>query len=169
MRSVAVRPASAQDLQAIDGLLLRARRSSYDPAVVEDSALGLDERARAEYAHIVDERPEGAILVVVGEQGRAVGFAHAEAGAPGSVGRLISIYVDPDRWRRGVGRALMQHTVDWFRARGCDDAALWVRASNIRAQAFYAAGGWQPDGTERIRSVAGGVEVREVAYGRSLG
>jgi GNAT superfamily N-acetyltransferase len=169
MPRVAVRPAGAGDLEAIDRLLVRARRPFYDPAVACDAALGLDERAWAEYRRIVDERPGRAILVVADDGACTVGFAHAEAGAPGTTGELIALYVDPDRWRSGVGEMLMQSTLDWFRRRGCDRAALWVRDSNDRARAFYAAGGWEPDGTERVRSVAGGVAIREIGLRLSFG
>ena len=169
MPSVLVRPASAGDLEAIDRLIVRARRPSYDREAVKDAALGLDERARIEYRRIVDGRLDWAILAVADEGERAVGFAHAEAGGDGSIGELDSIYVDPDRWHRGVGQLLMRYVVDWFRDRGCLAAALWVRESNSRAQGFYAASGWAPDGTERVSSVDGGIAVREVGYRLPLG
>ena len=50
---------------------------------------------------------------------------------------------------------------------GFRDAQLWVLVGNDRAQRFYRADGWSPDGTRR-RDEIYGVDVDEVRFRRSL-
>jgi ribosomal protein S18 acetylase RimI-like enzyme len=93
-----------------------------------------------------------AILVVIDHAEEVVGFA-AVGSAPDvqSTGELYAINIEPDRWGRGYGRALLARAEVELAALGYDEAVLWVLPGNERARRFYEASGWASDGTERVR------------------
>ena len=68
---------------------------------------------------------------------------------PQQVGEVGAIYVSPEHWRRGVGRALMARAIDTLRSLGFTDAILWTLAASKRSRSFYEAGGWCADGSTR--------------------
>ncbi len=57
-----------------------------------------------------------------------------------------SVYVRPDRRRRGVFTALLRHVVDAARAAGCPAVRLYVEEHNAAARATYAALGLKDSG-----------------------
>jgi aminoglycoside 6'-N-acetyltransferase I len=66
----------------------------------------------------------GIIGLVVEEEGRLIGFAEAavrsvaEGAPPGPAAYLEGIWVEPDRRRRGVARALLAAVEGWARRQG---------------------------------------------------
>jgi GNAT superfamily N-acetyltransferase len=68
---------------------------------------------------------------------------------------LAALYVAPSRWRRGVGRALVNTAL----ARD-EDVTVWVFAQNDRARSFYAALGFVEDGGQAVDPGTGVLEVR---------
>jgi GNAT superfamily N-acetyltransferase len=90
---------------------------------------------------LADER----VAVFVAEEGGiAVGVAGARAEW------LDGLYVVPEWWSRGVGRALHDHVLDQLRAAGSTRCHLWVLEHNDRARRFYERLGWREDGTSRV-------------------
>ena len=71
-----------------------------------------------------------------------------------------------DRWRRGVGRALMAAALADLAARGYSEATVWSFAANDRANSFYEHHGFTRDGSERRE--AHWTNILEVRYRRAL-
>jgi ribosomal protein S18 acetylase RimI-like enzyme len=88
------------------------------------------------------------------------------AGAAGQTGELYALYVAPDWWSAGVGRALLETVVAALRAAGYRRAVLWTLTGNARARRFYEKAGFAADGTTNILAGLGGVE--ELRYARDL-
>jgi GNAT superfamily N-acetyltransferase len=65
------------------------------------------------------------------------------------LGEVAALYVDPVRYRGGVGRRLMAAARESLRESGFTDAVLWVLDGNDRAARFYEREGWEPDGSRR--------------------
>jgi ribosomal protein S18 acetylase RimI-like enzyme len=82
-------------------------------------------------------------------------------------GEIWGIYVSPDAWRRGIGRALEGKAERILRSRGYEDAVLWVLEGNARARRFYEAMGFAPDGESR--EMDWGAPLRAVRYAKHLG
>jgi ribosomal protein S18 acetylase RimI-like enzyme len=61
------------------------------------------------------------------------------------VGVMGTIILPPWR-RRGIGRRLAEHTLDFARAKGYEKIIIYVRAGNTGAQAFYRSLGFVPKG-----------------------
>jgi GNAT superfamily N-acetyltransferase len=90
---------------------------------------------------LADER----VAVFVAEDGGIpVGVAGARAEW------LDGLYVLPEWWSRGVGRALHDHVLDRLRADGSTQCHLWALEHNDRARRFYERLGWREDGTSRV-------------------
>lgn len=69
-------------------------------------------------------------------------FAPFEVNAPSDRPvELIGIYVNPDRWGKGVGKELFGAFENLLARTNSPSFYLWVMEDNIRARAFYASQG----------------------------
>ena len=59
---------------------------------------------------------------------------------------VMGAFVLPEWRRKGIGRRLAEHTLDFARANGYEKIVIYVRAGNTRAQAFYRSLGFIPKG-----------------------
>jgi GNAT superfamily N-acetyltransferase len=109
-------------------------------------------------------------LLVADAEGELLGFtACGESRDPDvgpDTGEVQTFFVAAGRWRTGVGRALMTAALDDLTGRGYAEATVWSFAANDRANAFYEAHGFTPDGAER--SEEAWAHVPELRYRRSL-
>jgi ribosomal protein S18 acetylase RimI-like enzyme len=162
-----IRPASPDDALAIETIRVRGWRSAYRhvfPAAELD-AMPIDpERWRARL-HVP---PPGWTTVICEDGGDVVGFA---ATGPSrdedDFGEVYAIYVDPDAWSAGAGRALM-HAAEAALAADYRAALLWVLEDNPRARGFYERAGWAPDGVRKAEERFG-VRAAEVRYRKDFG
>jgi GNAT superfamily N-acetyltransferase len=95
-----------------------------------------------------------------------VGFSGVGLARPGAdplLGELFTIYVLPEEWGHGVGRALMTRALERMRGEGFEEAILWVLEDNARTRRFYELAGWHDDGEVKEEQWLGSV-VREVRY-----
>lgn len=104
--------------------------------------------------------------------GEIVGFvnhvASRDSEADGSVGEITTIYLLPEHFGEGYGRALMDAATATLREAGFAQATLWVLADNARARRFYELAGWSLDGASKDDEL-GGMPVTEVRYRHDLG
>jgi GNAT superfamily N-acetyltransferase len=63
---------------------------------------------------------------------------------------LDGLYVRPEHWGRGVGRALHDEVIERLRGHGSARCHLWVLEQNARARRFYERLGWRENGDTRI-------------------
>jgi ribosomal protein S18 acetylase RimI-like enzyme len=77
--------------------------------------------------------------------GRADGalVATAMVGHDGHRGWVYYVAVDPDRQKKGFGRAIMNAAEQWLRAAGLPKLQLLVRRENAKAGAFYRGIGYE--------------------------
>jgi ribosomal protein S18 acetylase RimI-like enzyme len=150
-------------------------------ADAEGVALVQVETWQAAYAHVLPheqlqafsvERPTEqwrAYPPIVAEvDGEVVGFVSVGASRDDDAdGELYAIYVHPDHWGTGVGRALMEAGEAELRRLGHRDVVLWVLDDNPRARRFYERAEWATDGATRGIEIFG-AEVPEVRYRKLL-
>jgi N-acetylglutamate synthase-like GNAT family acetyltransferase len=86
-------------------------------------------------------------VFVAERDGAVVGFAVVLPRADGET-ELDGLFVEPDVWRHGIGRSLVDHCSDVMRAQGA--AALHV-VGNPHAEGFYTACGFETTGTRSTR------------------
>lgn len=149
---------------------VRAWQQAYRRLLPDDylDALRPEDRARRYRFGDPDPRQPATVVAVLDDviRGFATTGPSPDEDLP-DAGMLHALYVDPDSWGHGLGRALIAEAKARMKGLGFEQAALWVLVGNERAQRFYAADGWQPDGTRRLQHVWG-VTVDEVRYRRAL-
>jgi ribosomal protein S18 acetylase RimI-like enzyme len=78
-------------------------------------------------------------------------------------GEIISIYLLPDYFGRGLGKPLIEAAIAGLVERGFHDIYLWVLEANARARRFYEKNGFSWNGDKALISIAG-EELSEVRY-----
>lgn len=84
------------------------------------------------------------------------------------VGEIRTLFVEPGRWRCGVGAALVAGALDALGSAGYEQVTLWSFRDNHRASAFYAAMGFERDGATVARAGHGDSVEVQVRYARSV-
>jgi GNAT superfamily N-acetyltransferase len=156
---VELRPAVPGDELAVARIHVRAWQTGYHgllPAGYLDGLRAEDRAARYTFGRL--DGPRTAVAIA---SGAIVGFATI------SGSELSALHVDPDRWRTGVGKTLIERARADLAAAGVAEAHLWVLDGNARAQRFYEHDGWITNGTRRSDTVWG-VAVDELEYRRRL-
>jgi len=73
---------------------------------------------------------------------------------------LVALYVDPERWGRGVGRDLLSAALEEAAARGYEAIELWTFEANERSLLLYKRAGFHLDGGRRPFPKTGTPTVR---------
>lgn len=152
MSDVTVRPMEAGDLDEVAVFHHRTVLDAYAGLFPPEAPVPTVDGLRDEWA----AEPGSAW---VAHDGGVVGTVVARGD---EVRRLL---VDPSRWRRGIGRRLLDVALATMRDGGCEAARLWVLEGNERARRFYEAHRWLLVPDEVLTHRSG---VREVRYVRSL-
>jgi GNAT superfamily N-acetyltransferase len=165
-----LRPAEPADAAAVAGVHVRAWQEGYHgllPAEYLDT-LRLEDRM---HRYTFGRTDPGAPMTLVAlRHGVVCGFVTTGPSPDedlAGAAEVHALYVDPAAWGTGVGRRLMAGARRDLRRQGYAEAALWVLAGNARAERFYGADGWRPDGGRRNHEVWG-VLVDERRFRRAL-
>ncbi|MEA2426264.1 MAG: hypothetical protein QOH13_2674 [Thermoleophilaceae bacterium] len=165
-----VRTTKPEDAAEVARLHVRSWQVAYRGLLPDEYLDGLRPEDRAQRYTFGDLDPDQPATIVATEQGAIRGFATTgpsrDEDRP-ETGALFALYVDPDRWGVGIGRALMLAARARLARQGFKTADLWVLLGNERADRFYRRDGWVPDGTRR-RDDVWGVSVENLRYSRSL-
>jgi ribosomal protein S18 acetylase RimI-like enzyme len=157
-----VRRATPDDAHAIAEIQVETWRAAYAGVMPQDVLDGLDVEDRTGWwRRWIEEETTAQFLAE--RVGVGVGFVSAgPCGLEEGLGEVYAIYVRPDAWSTGAGRALMDAAVEWLTKRW-PAAVLWVAEENPRARRFYERYGWVAEST-RVEEVVPGAFVPEVLY-----
>jgi GNAT superfamily N-acetyltransferase len=163
MKRMDIRRATAADIESLAYIDSEAWRAAY-AGLMPDAYLDRM-TAGAMAAHWMASLEREAAKrrqTLVADDGWVVpGYATVGPDTDSDDGLLYLMYVLPQKWGQGVGRALMDASIAALRDAGHRRAALWVLQANSRARRFYEAGGWWYDG-RRQHNDYGGLELRAV-------
>ena len=81
---------------------------------------------------------------------------------PATVALLDRLYTEPAAWRRGLGRALLDASMEELSSRGFREVTLWTAEWNA-SRGFYEVNDWSLDGATREKTFAGSTYT-EVRY-----
>jgi GNAT superfamily N-acetyltransferase len=81
---------------------------------------------------------------------------------PALVALLDKIYTEPASWRRGLGRSLLEFTMERLSEKRFREVTLWTAEWNT-SRGFYETLGWKLDGATREKTFAGAT-FTEVRY-----
>lgn len=171
--SVAIRAASASDVEAIATLHLASWWAAYRGIVPDQflNAITLESRiARWRRALSLSESPVAETTVAVGGDTILGVCSSGPRRCPesSSVGEVYALHVEPSSRRRGIGKLLLDDSLVRLAARGFAAAVLWVLRDNWNARHFYAAQGWSVTGEEMVED-RDGYAIPETRYAISLG
>ena len=171
---VTVRRATIDDAEAIATVQIRTWQAAYRGMMPQEHLDSMDIAARTENIRGLAKRyPQDLTLVSLGADGSITGFVNAgsyvgDDGPNRAEGHIRAIYVLPEHWGSGAGRALMTQALLGLAEKGLHPVRLWVLSANERARRFYALAGFAPDGTTGVYRVERGgdppVDVDEVRY-----
>jgi GNAT superfamily N-acetyltransferase len=170
--AIVVRRAAAADAAAIAGIHVRGWQAAYRGLVPDPLLDGLSIERREQGWRGLIAAARGSSVTLVGEAGGDVaGFCSLlaptrDADALPWTAEIAAIYVEPARWRSGVGAALLERAVADLATDGWRRATLWVLEHNEPALAFYGRFGFAPDGASKDDAT---LEASEVRLVRALG
>ncbi len=162
--AVQVRRAVCDDAAPMAVIHVQAWKVAYRGLMPDEvlERLSVEQRQEMWRQALAAESP---VVYVAAKRGVVVGFCAVAAPsrddhAEDRVAELVAIYVNPDLWRAGVGRALMDVALEDLRDGGWRWVTLWVLAENRPARDFYTRFGFVPDGAEMLHECSGETEVR---------
>lgn len=161
-----VRHATANDVPGIAEIHVRSWQAAYR-GILPDSlldSLSVPEREKSWNALLKDGGDRWLTLVAERPGGVLAGFCSVatpsrDEGAGEATAEIGALYVDPEHWREGHGRAMLKAAFRELGEQGWRDVILWVLPENEPALAFYKRFGF---------AIEHGVEKREERSGRPV-
>jgi GNAT superfamily N-acetyltransferase len=167
-----IREATQEDIPSIAHIHIEGWKAAYGGLVNQDylDSLSADQRT-ADWTNWLGS---GETTVLVEEQdGKAVGFiafGRTKTPPPGSSiirplysAEIYALYLLPDVWRQGVGKALLKEASRRLKEQKHTSLCLWVLDGNARAKSFYEAIGGQRAGKKMVE--IGPSKLKEICYG----
>ena len=163
-----IRLATSGDAEAIAKVHTHTWQFAYEGILSKDFLDGLQWETRVERWEKIIREPLSAsnrVFVSTGIDGIVTGFASLgpvrdEDLKPEKFFELYAIYVAPEYWDLGVGRALCNAALDAVPS-GSGGVSLWVLTQNERARRFYGRIGFMADGSLHVENI-GGTDVEEM-------
>lgn len=163
-----VRTATAADAPSIAHIHVETWRVAYRGQMPDAVLDALDVGRRTAFWEERFTQTRGVVFVAK-DGGRIMGFCDlipsrdkdADAQA---VAEIAAIYILPQHWRKGAGRALCDRALAEARGRGYKVVTLWVLASNGDARRFYEAMGFSLDGATKADRTTDGNELHEIRF-----
>jgi GNAT superfamily N-acetyltransferase len=156
-----IRPGTPDDAEAVARVHVETWQAAYAHALPRERLESMSPGDRVEQWR---RRPP----IVAELEGEIVGFvAVGPSRSNDAEGELYAIYVHPDHWATGIGRALMEAGEAELRRLGHRNVVLWVLDDNPRARRFYELAGWRADGTAQHDEIFG-FQITEVRYAKTL-
>jgi ribosomal protein S18 acetylase RimI-like enzyme len=154
-----IRPATSADISTIGrlGALLVRTHHDFDPKRFIPAT---PRTAEGYGSYLGSQLEEPDIVVLVAEQnGEVIGYTYAGIEGTdymalrGPAGALYDIVVDPEQRGRGVGRALLDATLDELKARGAPRVVLSTAERNEPAQRLFERAGFRRTLIEMTREL----------------
>ncbi|HVM50342.1 MAG TPA: GNAT family N-acetyltransferase [Candidatus Acidoferrum sp.] len=157
-----VRLATPADGPTLARVQLETWRTAYR-GLISDAALN---------THTVPERerfwserfrqPKGSVFAA--EEGSIIGFCELipsedKDADPKAFGELAELYVLPEHWRKGAGRALCDRALAEARRQEYRTVTLWALEMFGPARDFYQAMGFREDGCTKMITLPDGSEL----------
>jgi ribosomal protein S18 acetylase RimI-like enzyme len=164
MDEITIRQANDADARAIARLDVETWRAAYAGVLSSHYLVGLSERRReAGWRSVILHEPRD-VRVAVDAGGAIVGFGSCgpSRGERDFAGEVFTLYVEPDRHNKGIGRRLLIALFRRLVATGRDSAILWVLRDNPSRFFLERRGGRQ---VSRKTLSVGGAAVEALAYG----
>jgi len=164
--NIVIREATVEDAKTISFIGVTSWKSAYNGIVPNEYLDSLSVEKREKYLEKSMMIPTNRFAIAELD-GKAVGMicfypTQCETPTEGEW-ELEALYLLPEYWKRGIGRALIQYALHYMRGNHASVCNLWVLADNQRARGFYEKIGFKYTGVEKTITI-GGKDLIEVYY-----
>ena len=149
------------DIDKISQIYFLSWRTAYRGLIPDDFLNSISEKR---WSPLLRADSEHLLLAV--EDGIPVGvttYCAARDSKMKGWGEIISLYLLPTHFRKGIGSELFAAVVDALKNEGFSNIYLWVLENNHSARAFYKKNGFICSGDINADNI-GGKAVNEVRY-----
>jgi ribosomal protein S18 acetylase RimI-like enzyme len=166
-----IRRVIAEDARGVAAIHVRSWQAAYRGLVPESFLRSLSiEHREATWRELLENRTSD--VWVAGEEGGMLGWIcvgkSRDPDVDATTAELWAIYVDPNRWRRGVGHALWSRAAEHLRASEFSRVTVWVLKENAEALRFYGSIGFVADPGHEKTIELGGAELVEIRLRRDV-
>jgi len=159
--STTIRPATSADMPAVGrlGALLVREHHDFDPQRFIAAMPGT-EKGYGSYLGTQLEEPNVVILVAE-RDGKVIGYTYSGVEGTdymalrGPAGEMYDIVVDPDYRQQGVGRLLVDATLEALKSKGVPRVVLSTAEKNAAAQRLFDRAGFRRTMIEMTRELDG--------------
>lgn len=171
---ITIREAVASNAAALAEVQAAAWKTAYRGMLPDEAldSLTVTERT-VRWKKILAENPRATLVASVGD--RVIGWSgfgasrdDDRAGRSDRSAEVYGLYVHPDTWRSGTGRALWQTTCQRLKNEKYRSLDVWVLEANERVRRFYEAVGCVLDADTTKMFEGNGYSVPEVGYSLTL-
>lgn len=168
MQNRIIREADPKDSLEIAKVHVKAWQCAYRGQIPDDYLDKLSVSKRQSMWEGLIKNPYPRSKTLVGQlNNQIVGFCSygpsRDKDSSEDIGKVFSIYIDPDNTGKGVGTGLIKKAVNDLKGLGFKKVTLWVFDSNEKAKEFYKKRGWEFDGKTKIEK-RDNFELKEVRY-----
>ena len=168
-----IRPAALPDAHALTDVHTSSWRTGYRDIL---SARVLDEICATRLERWTQSLSDASSIyttLLAELDGRVAGFASYSPSRDADddkqiVAELCALYVHPDFWNRGCGRALTSAVIERVRQGAGRDLIVWCLTNNGLGRRFYERVGFTLDGKTKTIKIAG-EPFDEVRFSRPIG
>ena len=163
--------ATLEDARTVAEIHVRSWQSAYESILPAEYLASLSVERREEWWKkcIVEGTPE---LLVARNKGVIQGWlnfgACRDEESPSSNAEVWALYVSPESWSTGTGRALWLRAKELMLKQCFKSCSLWVFPQNTRAIKFYRSAGFNCDSSPPKSFELGGKQLQEVRYACQL-
>lgn len=167
---ITIRHAAQDDVPVIADLHVRGWQGAYGGIIDQEYLDSLTQETREEQwaEWLLDNTT---LIAYDGDTPAGfIAFGKVQTAPPGQssvrplyVSEIYGIYVLPEFYRHGIGRALMREAAALLKAEKKTSLCLWVLDKNERGKKFYEAMGGQRIGKHTIE--IGPTKAKEICYG----
>ena len=163
-----LRKAEIGDAPGIALVHVRSWQVAYRGQMPDEVLDSLDVEKRATMWRDILQNPDKIVIVAEDRQRTIIGFAalgaSRDADANGKTAEVMALYVHPEQWRKGIGRALLSESLDQVGKYEFAQITLWVLETNRQARDFYQSFGFTRDGATKDDDPGQDFVVRELRY-----
>jgi ribosomal protein S18 acetylase RimI-like enzyme len=161
------RSATIEDAAALANIEIKSMQSAYRefmPAAHLEKMDVIDLTQR--WKGFLQSAPDDRVVVAVHEE-TVIGFVRAGKTREETVGFIFDLFLLPEYWGAGIGKALMGKAMEIFRDFNFTSAKLYAYCDNVRAIRFYEGLGWALNGQTYTQHIEG-IKLEMVCYQRAV-
>lgn len=165
-----IRKAQILDAKAIAKIHVFSWQVIYRGSIPDNilDNLSIDEREKSWVALLESNKD----VLVVEEDNSLIGFvgfcpSRDLDANPAIMAEISCIYLNPDKWRKGFGKLLLNAAIDALQKLNYTEVTLWVVDSNWQAKQFYKSLGFVGSSDSKIDQREG-YTLHEIRYRKRL-